>query len=344
MDLAVKAGAAAVVVALALLAMSIVVLAGGAGGVPAAGAVSGCVPTGLVTGLSAEQSQNAEIIVGAANALGMGDPGSEIGVMTALTESGLTNVPPGAGLGGAIGLFQQTPGGAWGTEAAEEDPTQATGMFLQALLQVPNWQTIPPWQAAQAVQHSGAGASTDGAANYEQSWPDAQTVVAAVDVLATTTADCGGEATVSLPVGPPQDFGLPAKYVIPSGATPGEASAVAFAIAQLGKPYVWGAAGPAAFDCSGLTMAAWGTAGVSLDHYTGDQINEGTAVPDESAAAPGDLVLVPGSDGTLADPGHVGIYLGYGLVESAVDEQLGILVQSWSSFVAGGLSGIRHVG
>jgi len=49
-------------------------------------------------------------------------------------------------------------------------------------------------------------------------------------------------------------------------------------------------------------MMAWAQAGVSLLHYTGDQIGEGTAVTSYAAIAPGDLVLVPGSDGTVANP------------------------------------------
>ena len=66
-------------------------------------------------------------------------------------------------------------------------------------------------------------------------------------------------------------------------------------------------------------------------------------MPDPAGMSPGDLVLVPGSDGTLAQPGHVGIYLGEGLVESAVDPAQGVLVQTWANFTSGGISGIRHI-
>lgn len=51
-------------------------------------------------------------------------------------------------------------------------------------------------------------------------------------------------------------------------------------------------------------------------------------------------MLVPGSDGTLADPGHVGIYLGDGLVESAVDPAVGVIVQTYGQFTSQGLSAI----
>jgi cell wall-associated NlpC family hydrolase len=176
------------------------------------------------------------------------------------------------------------------------------------------------------------------------------TATAATKTSATTTttapvfnANCGAAAPSTLPTSPVVDNGLPANYVIPAGATAAETVAITYALAQLGKPYLWGGTGPAAFDCSGLTMMAWASAGVTLLHYTGDQINEGIAAT-YAEIAPGDLVLVPGSDGTLANPGHVGIYLGDGLVESAVDVRYGVIVQPYSFFVSGGLSGIRHVG
>lgn len=159
-----------------------------------------------------------------------------------------------------------------------------------------------------------------------------------------TSTDCGAAALVTLPNSAVVNNGLPLDYVIPPGATAGETVAVTFALAQLGKPYLWGGVGPNAFDCSGLTMMSWAQAGVTLLHYTGDQIDEGTPVASYADISPGDLVLVPGSDGTVVNPGHVGIYIGEGLVESAVDVQYGVIVQPYSYFVSGGLSGIRYVG
>lgn len=81
--------------------------------------------------------------------------------------------------------------------------------------------------------------------------------------------------------------------------------AVQWAYRELGKPYVWGAAGPDSFDCSGLTQYVWGKAGVYLDHYTGSQWNEGQHV-DRSQLQPGDLVFFG------SDLHHVGIYVGNG--------------------------------
>jgi len=180
---------------------------------------------------------------------------------------------------------------------------------------------------------------------------DLSTASSAVKSISTTTtsmpaanANCGASSSVTLPSSPVDNNGLPANYVVPANATTVETVAITYALAQLGKPYLWGGSGPDAFDCSGLTMMAWAQAGVTLLHYTGDQVNEGTAVNSYAGISPGDLVLVPGSDGTISDPGHVGMYLGDGFVESAVDVQFGIIVQPYSAFVGGGLSGIRHVG
>ncbi|MCQ4203321.1 NlpC/P60 family protein [Streptomyces sp. PU10] len=83
--------------------------------------------------------------------------------------------------------------------------------------------------------------------------------------------------------------------------------AIAFARAQIGKPYVWGATGPDSYDCSGLTQAAWKAAGVTLPRVTYDQVNAGTTVP-VSQAQPGDLVFF------YDDISHVGLYIGDGMM------------------------------
>ncbi|MGW7429390.1 NlpC/P60 family protein [Streptomyces sp. NPDC054861] len=83
------------------------------------------------------------------------------------------------------------------------------------------------------------------------------------------------------------------------------AQAVAFARNQLGKPYVWGATGPNAFDCSGLTQASWRAAGVALPRTTYTQINAGQRVS-RGELAPGDLVFF------YSGISHVGLYIGGG--------------------------------
>ena len=85
---------------------------------------------------------------------------------------------------------------------------------------------------------------------------------------------------------------------------------IAYAEAQLGKPYQWGATGPDAFDCSGLAMMAYRAAGISIPRTSQQQWASGRQVP-ASQVQPGDLVFFAGSDGTMAAPGHVGIVTGH---------------------------------
>jgi cell wall-associated NlpC family hydrolase len=91
----------------------------------------------------------------------------------------------------------------------------------------------------------------------------------------------------------------------------GASAAIAYARSQLGKPYCYAGAGPACFDCSGLTMRAWGAAGVSMPHYSGAQYSMFPHVP-LNAMQPGDLVFwgPGGSD-------HVGLYIGGGQMIAA---------------------------
>lgn len=95
------------------------------------------------------------------------------------------------------------------------------------------------------------------------------------------------------------------------------AQIVQFAKAKLGDPYVYGATGPGTFDCSGLVQYVFKEAGISVPRTSEEQYRYGTAVPNASWLAAGDLVFSAGSDGTSADPGHVGIYDGAGGVIQA---------------------------
>ena len=87
-------------------------------------------------------------------------------------------------------------------------------------------------------------------------------------------------------------------------------------MAQLGKPYQWGAAGPDAYDCSGLVYAAYAAAGIHIARTTYQWQQDGPVIP-LSQIQPGDLLFSAGSDGTPGDPGHVVMYLGSGQVIQA---------------------------
>ena len=114
---------------------------------------------------------------------------------------------------------------------------------------------------------------------------------------------------------------------IPTANTVG-AQALQAALTKRGDPYVWGAAGPDAFDCSGLVVWAYAQEGITLPHFTGDQWNSGMHVS-RSDLEPGDLVFF------YPDISHVGIYLGDGLMVDAPDFGETVQVQPvfWADYV-----------
>ena len=114
---------------------------------------------------------------------------------------------------------------------------------------------------------------------------------------------------------------------IPTANTVG-AQALQAALTKRGDPYVWGAAGPNAFDCSGLVVWAYAQEGITLPHFTGDQWNSGIHVS-RSELEPGDLVFF------YPDISHVGIYLGDGLMVDAPDFGETVQVQPvfWADYV-----------
>ncbi|HSE69788.1 MAG TPA: NlpC/P60 family protein [Nocardioidaceae bacterium] len=96
-------------------------------------------------------------------------------------------------------------------------------------------------------------------------------------------------------------------------------AAVDYAMAQVGDAYVYGAAGPDAFDCSGLTMMAWQQAGVSLPHSSSGQMSSGPSVS-QSELMPGDLVFY------YSPVSHVGMYIGNGQIVHAANPESGVEV------------------
>ncbi|WP_309170529.1 transglycosylase family protein [Streptomyces sp. S1D4-14] len=99
--------------------------------------------------------------------------------------------------------------------------------------------------------------------------------------------------------------------------------AVAYAHAALGKPYVYGAAGPGSYDCSGLTMAAWKAAGVSIPRTSGAQWARLRNVP-ASQVQPGDIVVYAGA-------GHVALYIGDGRIIEAPRPGKSVQTAPWRS-------------
>jgi cell wall-associated NlpC family hydrolase len=100
------------------------------------------------------------------------------------------------------------------------------------------------------------------------------------------------------------------------GGTRAARRAVAYAMAQLGKPYAWGAVGPNSFDCSGLTMTAYARAGISLPRVSRSQWYAGPHL-DLVDLAPGDLLFFADNLSNPSSIHHVGMYVGRGLMVEA---------------------------
>jgi cell wall-associated NlpC family hydrolase len=121
----------------------------------------------------------------------------------------------------------------------------------------------------------------------------------------------------------------PAPSPPPSGGGSGAgAIAVRYALAQVGKPYCYGGAGSSCFDCSGLTMRAWGQAGISLPHSSAAQYGVGRHVS-ASELQPGDLIFY------YSPISHVSIYIGNGQRVSATHTGDYVRVQSLGSSIVG---------
>jgi len=112
------------------------------------------------------------------------------------------------------------------------------------------------------------------------------------------------------------DTSIPGNLPAPSGRAK---IAVDYALDQVGDSYVYGATGTESWDCSGLTMVAWGQAGVSLPHSSSAQYSSGPSVPRDQLA-PGDLVFY------YSPISHVGMYIGNGMIVHASNPSTGVKV------------------
>ncbi|MFI2652774.1 C40 family peptidase [Micromonospora fulviviridis] len=255
-----------------------------------------------------EQLQSAATIIDVGVAKGVPRWGWIIAVATAMQESGLRNLPH---LGDnndhdSIGVFQQRPSQGWGSVAQLSEPAYQAGRFFDKLLTVPGWESMPLTQAAQAVQ---ASAFPDAYAK----WTDDASHL--VEQLINTLTNCATDAPAALPDG----------FALPTNTPPAVTTAIFWALNQLGTPYHFGGSctdphsddPDKQCDCSSLMQAAYRAAGISIPRVTTDQANAGQPVTDPALLLPGDLILIPGSQGTMANPRHVGMYLGDGLVIQA---------------------------
>lgn len=254
--------------------------------------------------VSGDRKKNAQTIISTGLSLDVPQRGLVIAMAAAIQESRLVNLTGGDQ--DSLGLFQQRPSQGWGTAKQILNPRHAATQFFTRLLQTPNWQSLPLTDAAQAVQHSGL---PDAYAQWEQA---ATTIVAALQ--GKHVPGCG-----------PQE---------PTAGNPKAPIAVQAALSQLGVPYSFGGGdlhGPTrgicapgagwndchivGFDCSGLMLYAWGTAGVTVPQYTVDMWNDPAFIhiADQTELQPGDMVMFE----TNGVPEHTGMYIGHGDIVQA---------------------------
>jgi cell wall-associated NlpC family hydrolase len=273
--------------------------------------------------LDPEQLGNARTIVAVTASRRLPVYAAIVAVDTSYTEASLRNTATQEDHD-SEGLFQQRI--SIYTQRVADDPVKATDAFLDRLIGLPNWQASPVGVDAQRVQLSRHPERYQPNAILAEQVVSQFWAAAAVEAEPTPAGSpahpavrsqsvCPGGGGAGQIVGPTGNnvagtTAIPAGFVI-SGTAKGQA-AVRFALRQLGKPYVFGAAGPDTWDCSGLTMAAWAAGGIALPHWTVSQASMGIPEPtDLTQAVGGDLVFIPGSDGTPQAPGHVGMVAGY---------------------------------
>ncbi|UUV28601.1 C40 family peptidase [Amycolatopsis roodepoortensis] len=291
------AAVAAVVLAIPLLigagVVGIVSTLSGGNGASSLTCTPDGTPTGAVPGLTAEQIDNAGVIVAVGKQMGVPEPGWVVAIAAAMQESKLRNLHYGDR--DSLGLFQQRPSMGWGTVQQITTPTYAATKFFERLTATPNWQTMSVNDAAQTVQGSGFPNA------YAQHEDKARAIVVAVSGVRcqpapamTGTGDCDN---IQAP-------------------TAAAMTAINYACGQRGLPYVWGGNGPlngdAGFDCSGLTKAAYDAAGIPLPRTAHTQYHAGPRVPG-GQLLPGDLVFY----GPTSKIRHVGLYIGNGKMLNA---------------------------
>ncbi|MEC3981928.1 C40 family peptidase [Amycolatopsis sp. H20-H5] len=222
----------------------------------------------------------------------------QVAIQAGMTESGLHNLNYGDR--DSLGIFQMRPSMNWGTAAQVTDPPYAINKFFDVLLAVPGWEGMRPGAAAQAVERSGFPD------RYHKWEPMAATLVQNLGQIVDVIG-CGKGIGALVP---------------PSQAA---ATAIQFALGEQGKPYVWGATGPNSYDCSGLMLRAYESAGVILPRVSRDQYKAGAMLPVRDAQ-PGDLVFLATDTSNPATIHHVAMYLGDGKIVEA--QQTGVPVHT----------------
>ena len=228
--------------------------------------------------------------------------------------------------GDSMGLFQQRNQG-WGSIAQRMNAYASAGMFLDALAKVSGWQNMDPATAIATVQRNTAGAASyapwiDIARTEVQGLRAAQGKYTPQSVAGIGASSVAGSSTGQAIVGTatgltgvpgisqnnPSTSSLP--VAIPGRPQPDAQGAVLCAMTCLGRPYSWGAKGPASFDCSGLIWYAYKSIGIETGVGTQQQrTSYKLKIPSLKDAQPGDAIQLY--------PDHTVMYLGNGYIIEA---------------------------
>lgn len=202
----------------------------------------------------------------------------QVAIQAGKTESNLANLTRGDR--DSLGIFQMRPSMGWGSVQQVTDVDYQINKFYDVLLEIPSWEELRPGVVAQKVEKSAFPL------RYHKWEPMAAHLV-------SVQGEVGGFSGCE---------DMPSATVLAG-------QAIDYADDQIGKPYVWGAAGPDSFDCSGLTQQAWKAAGVDIPKYSQTQYTQGGKQIPLAEAQPGDLIFW----GYGRDPAgihHVAMYLG----------------------------------
>lgn len=299
----------------------------------------GILSTPLIEDLDGEQAANAQVIVSVGQQRRVPPQGLVVALMTAMQESTLRNLPFGDR--DSLGLFQQRPSTGWGSPEQVMDPARAAAAFYggaasptpnPGLLDIAGWEQMSATVAAQAVQRSG--------------YPDAY---------------AKWEASATAWVG--QILEDPAAVRPGCHSASGSAATVISTAARwLGTPYAWGGgnedgptegfgrgAGTVGFDCSGLTVHAFASVGITLPRTSRQQWSfAGERIRSMAELRPGDLVFFADDPGDPATIHHVAISVGAdAMVEAPRTGQVVRLTSDlsenryWASQFIGGLRVLR---
>lgn len=249
--------------------------------------------------LTDEQRDTASLIITIGKERKLPPLAWQVAIQAGMTESGLRNVNYGDR--DSLGIFQMRPSMGWGSVQQVTDPTYAVHKFYDVLEKVPDWEQQRPGDSAQDVERSGFPD------RYHRWEAMASALIGSVGQV-QDPAGCG-EGVGNLLPAPTERAGI----------------AIQFALAQQGKPYLWGAAlsRQDAYDCSSLMNQAYRSAGVTLPRTSREQYRAGALLPVEQAQ-PGDLLFWAYDRGDPATIHHVAMYLGDGKIVEA--QQTGVPV------------------